>query len=312
MAEIVISEFMDAASVEELRRDFDVKYDPDLVDRPDDLAAELAAGAKALIVRNRTQVTDILLSQASKLIAIGRLGVGLDNIDLESCSARAIKVFPATGANAQAVAEYTITAIFILLRNAYHSQQAMLAGEWPREQLAGREITGKTLAIVGLGSIGSEVARRALALGMNVAAYDPYVDLEDLRWRGISRYNSLEALLPVADVLSLHVPLTAETRNLIGNAALKLLPAGALLINTARGGILDDNALAISVREGRIAGAALDVFEQEPLTVQGASRFDGLQNVILTPHIAGLTIESNQRVSSLTGRNVRNALLGTI
>lgn len=310
MAEIVISEFMDEEAVADLGRGFAVHYDPKLVDQPEALAAALAE-ARALIVRNRTRVTAPLLTAAPRLEAVGRLGVGLDNIDMAACRARGVAVFPATGANDQAVAEYVIAATLVLLRGAYHARAPMLAGEWPRQALmAGYEVAGKTLGLVGYGGIGREVASRARALGMKIAAFDPYLAETDPAWQGVARHAALASLLGACDVLSLHVPLTDGTRNLIDAKALAAMRPGALLINTARGGVVDEAALAASLRRGHLGGAAVDVFAEEPLTAASAACFDGLANVILTPHIAGLTVESNQRVSTLTAKQVRDALEG--
>lgn len=317
MPDIVISEFMDEAAVDGLRDGFAVSYDPGLVDRPEELRAELAT-ARALIVRNRTQVTDDVLAAGPKLVAVGRLGVGLDNIDLAACEARGVKVFPATGANDQAVAEYVIATTLILLRGAYHAGAEMLAGAWPRQALMGGEVSGRTMGLVGFGGIARQVAARAQALGMKAAAVDPFVSADDPAWQGsglqgsagqgVARHETLESLLPSVDVLSLHVPLTEGTRGLLGAGALAALKPGAVLINTARGGIVDEAALAERLHAGQLGGAALDVFAEEPLTAAAAAPFAGLANVILTPHIAGLTQEANVRVSTLTAQQVRAAL----
>jgi len=307
LADIVISEFMDEAAVASLRDGYAVLYEPDLVDRPDDLAAALGA-ARALIVRNRTRVTAPLLAAAPKLEAVGRLGVGLDNIDMAACRARGVPVFPATGANDQAVAEYVIAATLMLLRGAYHAGEQMLAGAWPRQALMGREAAGKTLGLIGLGAIARQVAQRAQALGMKIAACDPFVKADDAGWQGVLRHDSPASLLGASDVVSLHVPLTDGTRNLIDAAALAAMRPGAILINTARGGVVDEAALADSLKAGHLGGAAIDVFEEEPLSAAKAARFAGFANVILTPHIAGVTVEANVRVSALTAQQVRDAL----
>ncbi|MEO3429532.1 hydroxyacid dehydrogenase [Pelagibius sp. CAU 1746] len=307
MSDIVISEFMDADAVEGLSKDFDLLYDPELVDRPDDLRAAVA-GARALIVRNRTRVTGEVLAAAPNLVCVGRLGVGLDNIDLEACTSRGVAVLPATGANDQAVAEYVIAAALLLLRGAYHAGADMLSGAWPRQALMGREVAGKTLGLVGCGGIARQVAVRARALGMAVAAVDPFVAEADPAWQEITRHETLESLLPAVDVLSLHVPLTEDTRGLVGAAALRRMRPGAVVVNTSRGGVVDEAALAASLKSGHLGGAALDVFEEEPLGAEAASVFAGLSNLILTPHIAGVTVEANVRVSALTARQVRAAL----
>ncbi|MCG8443461.1 MAG: hydroxyacid dehydrogenase [Caulobacterales bacterium] len=302
MADIVISEFMDEAVVEEAFAGRDVLYDPGLVDRPEDLAAALA-DARAIVVRNRTQVRGPLLDAAPKLTVVGRLGVGLDNIDLPACEARGIAVRPARGANDLAVAEYVVTAALVLLRGAWTSTAAVADGAWPRAQLIGREASGKRLGLIGFGAIAREAATRAAALGMQVAAYDPYLPESDPAWRGVER-KALNDVLAMCDAVSLHVPLTDETRHIIDAAALARMPKGAVLINAARGGVVDEAALAEALRSGHLGGAALDVFETEPLTGEAAARYQGAPNVILTPHIAGVTEESNTRVSIVTARNV--------
>jgi len=194
LPDIVISEFMDEAAVEGLRRDYDLLYAADLVDRPADLKTALGE-ARALIVRNRTRVTAEVLAAGPRLIAVGRLGVGLDNIDLAACEARGVAVFPATGANDLAVAEYVITTALVLLRGAYHAGAEMLAGSWPRQALMGQEISGKTLGLVGFGAIARQVAVRARALGMTVAACDPFVAADDAAWQDVTRHKSLDDLL---------------------------------------------------------------------------------------------------------------------
>ena len=302
MAEIVITEFMDQDVV---ARDFagrDVLYDPKLVDRPEALAAALA-DARALVVRNRTQVRPPLLAQAPRLEVVGRLGVGLDNIDLPACEARGIKVCPATGANDIAVAEYVIAAALILLRGAWMATARVVAGEWPRMELIGREAAGLRLGLVGLGAIARETAARASALGMSVGAFDPHLPASHAAWQGVERLD-LDALLAASDVVSLHVPLTAETRGMVDARAIALMPSGAILINAARGGVVDEVALAAALRNGRLGGAALDVFETEPLDATAGARFSGVPNLLLTPHIAGVTEQSNVRVSKVTAAAV--------
>jgi (S)-sulfolactate dehydrogenase len=306
LPDIVITEFMDEAAVRDLAAEFDVLYDANLVDRADELRS-LAADCRALIVRNRTQVRGELLSAATRLQAVGRLGVGLDNIDVEACKARNIAVLPATGANDVSVAEYVITGVLVLLRGAYHSSAEMVAGKWPRNKLIGREIGGRRLGLVGFGGIARETAKRAAALGMTVVAYDPYLPDDYPAWKelGVHR-TALDELLTTSDAVSLHVPLTPDTRNLIDAAALGRMPKHAVLVNAARGGVVDEAALARALRENRLGGAMLDVFESEPLPA--GSVLEGVPNLILTPHIAGVTEESNTRVSAVTAANIRKVL----
>jgi (S)-sulfolactate dehydrogenase len=298
MADIVISEFMDEAAIRDLLPGRDVLYDAKLVDRPADLAAALA-DARALVVRNRTQVRGALLEAAPKLRVVGRLGVGLDNIDLEACKARGIAVCPATGANDVAVAEWAITAMLVLLRGAWSATPQVIAGEWPRMSTIGREASGKTLGLVGLGGIARETATRAAALGLRICAADPLLPADHPAWKLADRVT-LDELVRRSDVISLHVPLTSETRGLFDAARLGAMRRGAILLNAARGGIVDEAALAASLRSGHLGGAALDVFAQEPLDAAQGATFAGVPNLLLTPHIAGVTDESNVRVSHVT------------
>ncbi|MEL6680459.1 MAG: hydroxyacid dehydrogenase [Pseudomonadota bacterium] len=307
MADIVVTEFMDEGALEAL--DASCLYDPTLVE---DRARMLAAlgSARAIVVRNRTQVDVELLGAAPALKVVGRLGVGLDNIDLAACAARGVAVRPATGANTLSVAEYVISTAMALVRGAYASNAAMIAGAWPRGALIGGELSGRTLGLYGYGGIARAVAVRAHALGMTVIAHDPHVPEEDAGWAGAERVTA-DDLLARADVLSLHVPLTDETRGMIGAEALAAMKPGAVLINTARGGVVDEAALCAALSAGRLGGAALDVFETEPLTAEAGAIFAGVPNLILTPHIAGVTQEGNVRVSTVTVANVLEELAKT-
>lgn len=304
---VVVSEFMNEAALAPLRAEHEVLFDPELVDERSALLAAVA-DAEAIIVRNRTQVDDELLTAAPRLRVVGRLGVGLDNIDMGACQRRGIAVHPATGANTRAVAEYVIASVMMLFRGAYQARDRMVDGAWPRGALQGRETSGKTLGLVGLGGIARLVAERATAFGMTVAAFDPFLTADDPAWTGVTRVDNLADLLARSDAISLHVPLTDSTRHLINADSLGTMRSGAIVVNTSRGGVVDDAALAAAIRNGHIGGAALDVFETEPLTATAAEMFADLDNVVLTPHIAGLTTESNERVSDLTVENVKKTL----
>lgn len=306
MADIVITEFMDEVAVARLAKAHDTLYDPKLVDDPAALHGHLAS-ARALVVRNRTQVREALLGMGPKLKVVGRLGVGLDNIDVEACRGRSIKVIPATGANDLSVAEYVITAALALLRRAWFRTDEVAGGTWPRQSMMGRELAGKTIGLVGYGSIAREVAWRAHMMGMSIVAYDPYLAADHPGWQ-IARNVSLDAVLEMGDVISLHTPLTDATHKMIDADALARMKPDAVLINAARGGVVDEAALAESLKAGRIGGAALDVFETEPLTAEQGAKFAGLPNLILTPHIAGVTVESNERVSHLIADKVLEVL----
>jgi len=288
---------MDQSAVDTLSAAHKTTYAPELADDQNQIPAKMT-DVQAFIVRNRTKVTADLLDAAPGLKCVGRLGVGLDNIDLDACAARGIKVVPATGANNLSVAEYVITSAMVLLRNAYQAKHDMLAGNWPRMACAGRELSGKTLGLIGYGANSRETAGLAVAMGMEVCAFDPFLPAEDLAW-GETHCLSLDGVLETADVVSLHVPLTDETRHLIDTRRLGQMKSGAVLINAARGGVVDEEAMADAMKAGALAGAALDVFESEPLTALDAEKFRDLDNLQLTPHIAGVTDESNVRVSSM-------------
>ena len=307
MARVVIAEFMDERAVAQLAARHDVLYDPQLVDDAARLAAE-AARCDALVVRNRTQVRGALLAALTRCKVVGRLGVGLDNIDVAGCEARGLQVIPATGANAQSVAEYVIATAMLLLRGAYASTAEVAAGRWPRAALSnGREIGGKTLGLVGFGSIGQSTARLARAVGMDVCAFDAMMDSDHPAYaQAGTRCAGLDEVITMSDVVSLHVPLVDSTRGLFSAARIASMKKGAVLVNTARGGIVDEAALAAALKSGHLGGAAIDVFAEEPM--KSAPHFDGCPNLILTPHIAGVSAESNERVSFLIARKVLEAL----
>ena len=303
---ILITEFMDQTAVDSLTDEFDVTYGPDLADDIERLY-DLLADVDGLIVRTSTQVGPDLLRAAKKLVCIGRLGVGLDNFDLEACANQGVPVYPSIGANALSVAEYVATTSAILLRGAYYRNAQMIAGEWPRAAAQGVELAGRKLGIIGFGSIGRITATLLGNMGMEIAATDPYVGASDPAWRPVQKMSQ-DALLAWADVVSLHVPLTDETRDLINTTELKVMKNQAVLINAARGGVVNEQALVDALSDGQIAGAALDVFCKEPLTQEDAQKFSGIPNLILTPHIAGVTSDANARVSAITAQQVRDAL----
>ena len=308
MARIVIAEIMDAQAVARLQAHHDVLYDPLLVDDPARLLA-LAASADALIVRNRTQVRGDLLAALGKCRVIGRLGVGLDNIDVPGCEARGMAVIPATGANALSVAEYVITSAMLLLRGAFTSTADVVAGKWPRNALGnrGRETAGKTLGIIGFGSIGQRTGKLARGLGMNVIAFDAMMDENAPAFQDSGvKCTGLHDLILQSDVVTLHVPLVDGTRGLFNAGRIASMKPGAILINTSRGPILELDAVAAALRSGQLGGAAIDVFDVEPLPATAA--LADCPNLLLTPHISGVSSESNDRVSTLIADKVLEAL----
>jgi (S)-sulfolactate dehydrogenase len=306
MPDVVITEFIEDAALADLSREFSVLYDPELVNKPDEIKL-LAADTPALIVRNMTQMRGEVLAACKAVRVIGRLGVGLDNIDMDACKARGIQVFPATGANAQAVAEYVVAAALLGLRNIWNVSERVAEGWWDRQTLIHREVSGKMLGLVGFGMIAREVAKRARALGMRVAAYDPNLIPGDPAWTNLGvAHMDLVPLLEDSDVVSVHTPLLTSTRNLVDSAALALMKSDAVLINTARGGIVDEQALVTALKAKKLGCAFLDVLDKEPPSAN--SIFRGVPNLILTPHVAGNTVESNVRVSAMTVANVKRAL----
>lgn len=304
---VVITEFMDAPGVAMLRAAHDVVFEPTLVDDPVRLR-ELAGTADALIVRNRTQVRGDLLAALTRCKVVGRLGVGLDNIDVPACEARGIAVMPATGANARSVAEWVITTAMMLRRGIYRSTDDVIAGRWPRDALSnGREIGGTRLGLVGFGSIGRVTADLARGVGMEVVAFDTALSVDDPAYAAHHVVPlSLDDVIASSDVVSLHVPLLDATRHLFDAARIASMKHGAVLVNPARGGIVDEAALVAALKSGHLGGAALDVFVTEPLPASNV--FAGCPNLLLTPHTAGPSMESNERVSIVIAEKILQAL----
>ena len=299
---ILITEFMDESAVDLLKRKYNVYYDSSLAEDSNSLV-KLINKMKALIVRNKTLVTRELIENAPNLTCVGRLGVGLDNIDLNACEEQNITVYPALGANSHSVAEYVICASMLLLRKAYFKKNEMIAGNWPRQESSGSEVYGKTLGLIGFGDIAQKTRDLALGLGMKTVAYDPYLDKDSNVWKETKNLD-LDNLLSISDIISLHIPLSKETKNLIDEKKLRLIKNSSVIINAARGGIIDENSLAKLLKENKIGGAALDVFNEEPVNKEYAKKFEGIDNLILTPHIGGVTKESNERVSKMIAKKI--------
>lgn len=308
MADVLISEFMDKWVAEGLIADFDTHWDPDLWNKRDELKAQIAS-AKAIVVRNGTLVDVDLLDVAPNLKVVARMGVGLDTIDVEACKARDIEVCPSIGANAVSVAEYVIATAMVLLRGpTYFATPDVVAGAWDRPKFAGStEIAGRVMGIVGFGSIGQVVGEKARGMGMDVIAYDAVMPEDHPAW-GQARRVSLDDLVAEADVVSLHCPKLPETIDLIDAGQFERMRPEAVLINSARGGIVNEADCAAALRSGQIAGAALDTLDVEPITPEVGALFKGIDNLILTPHVAGVTKESNRRIAEVAAENVRRVL----
>lgn len=300
---VVISEFIAPEGLARLGSAVELVADATLVtDRARLLAA--VADADGLIVRDRTQVDVELLDAAPRLRTVGRLGVGTDNLDLEAMEARGVQVHLATGANATSVAEHVIGALLFLSRPSFTASERLIAGEWPRPELIGRELAGRRLGLLGFGATARAVAQRAAALGMDILASDPLVTDPG---PGVTLLDP-DDLFAASDALSVHAPLLPSTRGLVGTAALGRMPEGALLVDTSRGGVVDHEAVIAALRSGRLAGAALDVFPVEPVDAATGARYADVPRLLLTPHLAGVTLESNVRISCLIADAVVVAL----
>lgn len=253
---------------------------------PADLKAALS-DAEVLIVRSATKVTAELLTHAPKLEIVARAGVGTDNIDKAACESRKIKVINTPAASSNAVAELALGMMFAISRKLSKADKGMKEGKWLKKELTGTEIEGKTLGIVGLGRIGSIIAMKARALGMEILYFDPHTS-----GTALGKGVSLDELFAASDFITLHVPLIPETKGMVNSSTIAKMKKTAVLVNTARGGLIDEEALYSALKEGRLGGACLDVYPEEPY----AGKLTQLENVVLTPHIAGSTAEAQMRI----------------
>jgi D-3-phosphoglycerate dehydrogenase / 2-oxoglutarate reductase len=285
-------------------KEFQVDVKTDL--KPDALK-EIVGEYDALLVRSATKVTRDVIAAAGKLRVIGRAGVGLDNVDLEAATEKGIIVMNTPAGNTISTAEHTISMILALSRNIAQANASMKKGEWKRAKFMGVELYGKTLGIAGLGRIGTELAKRALSFGMKVMAFDPFLSKEVAEKLGVEVVE-LKELLEQSDYISFHTPLTEETRHMISTKEFAAMKKGVRVVNCARGGIIDEEALVAAIKEGKVAGAAMDVFEKEPLPPE--SELLKLDNVVTTPHLGASTEEAQVNVSIEVAEIVRDALLG--
>jgi len=279
------------------------------VTRVDDSATDAfqaaLAEADGLVVRSATRVTRELLAKGPRLKVVGRAGVGVDNIDLPAATERGIAVLNSPAGNTVAAAELTMALILSVVRRVAEADRSMRAGKWERSRLRGLQLKDRTLGLVGAGRIGSEVAGRCRAFGMKILAYDPYLTAERANDIGLA-LTGLDEVLTHGDIISLHVPLTDETFHLIDEGALSRMKPGAFVVNVSRGGVIDEEALGRALIGGRLAGAALDVFEFEPLPPN--SPLLNLPNVVLTPHLGASTVEAQELVAREIAESVRDAL----
>ncbi len=297
---ILVCDGLAQAGVEKLRATHGVTVD----EQPSIVAGDLAeiiAGYDALIVRSKTKVTADLIERATALRVIGRAGTGVDNIDVKAATRRGIVVMNAAAGNTVTTAEHTMAMLLSLARQIPQAVSSTKAGRWEKKKFLGMELMGKTLGIVGLGRIGATVAQRARAFGMNILAFDPYFTKEAAKELGVE-VTTLDELLARSDFITMHTPLTDQTRGLIGAAAIDKMKPGVRLINCARGGLIDEAALADGVRSGKIAGAALDVFEREP--TPSDNPLLALDQVITTPHLGASTTEAQLGVATMIAEQV--------
>ena len=310
---VLVSDSLSAEGVDILRAGgFEVVHKPDI--SPADLEAEIG-GYDGLVIRSRTTVTEaILKAGAPRLKVVGRAGVGLDNVDVPAASRLGVIVMNTPDGNTLSTAEHTFAMIMAVARSIPQADATMTAGRWDKKKFTGVELHGKTLGVCGMGRIGTEVAKRALAFGMNVMAYDPYLNHENTKRLGIEP-ATIDGICAAADFITVHTPLNDQTRGMIGPAQFALMKPSVRIVNCARGGIVDEAALIAALQAGKVAGAALDVFEEEPVAADNPLR--AMPNTVLTPHLGAATSEAQegvakdvagQIVDALQGRVIRNAV----
>jgi D-3-phosphoglycerate dehydrogenase / 2-oxoglutarate reductase len=302
---VLVTEPLAESGLALLREEFEV-------DVREDLAAEGLAEAiapyEALIVRSQTKVTAEVLERADALKVVGRAGIGLDNVDVEAATRRGVMVVNAPQSNIVSAAEHTVALLLAQARNIPEANTALKDGRWERERFQGVELYGKTLGVIGLGRVGTMVAQRCLAFGMRVVAFDPYVSRDRARDLGVELVPNLEAVLVQADFITVHLPRSRETEGLIGERELALMKDGARIVNTSRGGIIDERALVTALRDGRIGGVSLDVFADEP--PPRSHPLFVFDNVVVTPHLGASTVEAQDKAGTAIAEMVRLALRG--
>ena len=297
---VLVREPIAEAGIELLRERFDVD-----VDSESDLA-ETIGNYDAIVVRSATKLTADLIERGERLKVIGRAGVGIDNVDVDAATRRGIVVANAPESTVISAAEHTIGLLVALTRNIPQAHAALKQGRWERKTYGGVELADKTLGVLGFGRIGQQVARRAAGLGMRVVAYDPFVAPERFRELGVERVEGLDDVYATADFITLHLPLTDETRGSIGAEAFAKMRAGVRIVNAARGELVDEDALLDALRSGKVGGAALDVFSVEPYS----GPLLELDSVVVTPHLAASTEEAQDRAGVIIAEQVAAALEG--
>jgi D-3-phosphoglycerate dehydrogenase / 2-oxoglutarate reductase len=307
---VLVADSISQRGIDELSRDgaLEVTVKTGLSDRE---LVDLIPQFSALVVRSQTKVTDQILTAGTQLRVVGRAGVGVDNVDVETATRRGVIVLNAPGGNTVSTAEHAFSLLLSVARKIPQADANVRGEHWDKKNFEGVELYNKTLGVIGMGRIGSELSRRAIAFGMRVVAYDPYLSATRARSLQVELVDDIDDLLMSADFISLHTPLTAETRHLLDFARLQKTKRGVRIINCARGGLIDEEALAKALQDRHVAGAALDVFETEPLPIDSPLR--SAPNLILTPHLGASTSEAQESVGIEIAQSIRAALLeGTI
>ena len=302
---VLISDSLSKEAVEILQKEKEFSVDVNTKMTPEELKKAIRE-YDALVVRSSTKVTKEIIEAADKLKIVGRAGVGLDNVDVDAASKKGVIVVNTPAGNTISTAEHAFTMMLALSRNIPQADLSMKRGEWERKKFMGHEVYGKTLGIIGLGRIGTEVAKRALAFGMKVLAYDPYLSMDKAKELGIEPAG-LDAIYKNADYITVHTPLTEETRHMISEKQFAMMKKDVRLINCARGGIIDEDALAAALESGKVAGAAFDVYEQEPPSKE--MKLLKSDKVVLAPHLGASTEEAQANVAIEVAEIVRDALL---
>ena len=296
MTKILITEFIDSQSLQNINKKFDVIYKKDAWQNKDFLEREIQK-FDGIIVRNKTSLDKKILINASNLKFIGRLGVGLDNIDTEYCKKNNIIVQPATGMNSDSVAEYVVNSSLTLLKKTHIIKEQTLQGKWPRTSIVTKELKGKTLGLIGFGDISKKVLNLVNVFDVSCIAYDPFITSKQIEAENVKKV-SFDEILNLADIISIHVPLNNETKYLFDRQAFIKMKKQPIIINSSRGGVINEKDLIDAYKNKYISGFALDVFENEPVNESFFNNITNDMNCILSPHIAGVTAESNVRVSN--------------
>ena len=301
---VLVAEPLSEAGLDLLRRELEVDVRSGL--SPEELAS-IIEGYDALVIRSATKVDATLLERAENLKVVGRAGIGLDNVDVEAATRHGVLVVNAPQSNVLSAAEHTMALLLAQARNLPQAHSALTSGSWERERWQGVELHSKTLGIVGLGRVGTLVAQRASAFGMNLVAYDPYVSAGRAAQMGVVLVPSVAEVCAAADFLTIHLPKTPETVGIIGERELAAAKPGLRIVNTARGGLVDEDALVRALKDGRVAGAAIDVFVSEPVTEHPLFAFE---NVVVTPHLGASTAEAQDKAGMAIAEQVGLACAG--